>query len=239
MKILAIGDTHGRVKWKDMVAKEGSDADKIIFIGDYFDSWGVSAPRQIVNFEEILEFKRSDPDRIVLLLGNHDFHYISDIEEAYSGYNEEYANEIGVVVEEAIEQGLIDVCWNWKHFLFSHAGITRTWLNNTGYQENTNVVEHVNKLLTDNPRMFKFTEGANHSRYGDDVTQSPIWVRPESLLKDRLENFTHVVGHTTQQEIKIGDEMILIDCIGNSSECLIIQTEKSNEEVWNVYGKKI
>ena len=33
MKIVALGDTHGRYNWKDIVAKE-SDADKIVFIGD-------------------------------------------------------------------------------------------------------------------------------------------------------------------------------------------------------------
>jgi predicted phosphodiesterase len=37
MKLIALGDTHGRSKWKEIVEKE-NDADKIIFIGDYFDA---------------------------------------------------------------------------------------------------------------------------------------------------------------------------------------------------------
>jgi predicted phosphodiesterase len=36
MKIIALGDTHGRTMWKDIVAKE-SDADKIVFNGDLSD----------------------------------------------------------------------------------------------------------------------------------------------------------------------------------------------------------
>jgi len=36
MKTIALGDTHGRYNWKDIVAKE-SDADKIVFIGEVFD----------------------------------------------------------------------------------------------------------------------------------------------------------------------------------------------------------
>lgn len=35
MRIVALGDTHGRVLWKEIVAKE-KDADKIVFIGELF-----------------------------------------------------------------------------------------------------------------------------------------------------------------------------------------------------------
>lgn len=35
MKIVCLGDTHGRTHWKNIVAKE-TDADKIIFIGELF-----------------------------------------------------------------------------------------------------------------------------------------------------------------------------------------------------------
>lgn len=37
MKIVAIGDIHGRDIWEDIVKKE-HDADKIVFVGDYFDT---------------------------------------------------------------------------------------------------------------------------------------------------------------------------------------------------------
>jgi predicted phosphodiesterase len=86
MKITIIGDTHGRSKWKNIVEKE-KDADKIIFIGDYFDAkdGGYSANRQIENFKEIVEFKRNNPDKVILLIGNHDFHYLKGVNEEYSG----------------------------------------------------------------------------------------------------------------------------------------------------------
>ena len=63
MRIVAIGDTHGRSKWKEIVERE-KDADKIVFIGDYFDAkdGGYSANRQIVNFNEIVEYKKDNPD---------------------------------------------------------------------------------------------------------------------------------------------------------------------------------
>ena len=57
-KVIGIGDTHGRVLWKDIVSKE-KDADKIIFIGDYFDThYDISVDQQIENFKEILDFQK-------------------------------------------------------------------------------------------------------------------------------------------------------------------------------------
>ncbi len=39
MKTIVIGDIHGRTSWKDIIEKEQT-WDKVIFIGDYFDSKG-------------------------------------------------------------------------------------------------------------------------------------------------------------------------------------------------------
>ena len=38
MKYILIGDIHGRTQWKKIVEKE-KDADKFIFLGDYFDPY--------------------------------------------------------------------------------------------------------------------------------------------------------------------------------------------------------
>lgn len=35
MKTIALGDTHGRLKWKEILEKN-KDADKVIFIGELF-----------------------------------------------------------------------------------------------------------------------------------------------------------------------------------------------------------
>jgi hypothetical protein len=53
------------------VAKEAA-ADKIVFIGDYFDTHhaGVSGNKQLVNFKEILAFKREHPEQVVMLFGS-------------------------------------------------------------------------------------------------------------------------------------------------------------------------
>ena len=58
---------------------------------------------------------------------------------------------------------------------------------------------------------------------GDDVTQSPIWVRPHSLLSDMIKDITCVVGHTPVRHISLKiPNLILTDCLGDTLEYLII-----------------
>jgi predicted phosphodiesterase len=44
MKIVAIGDIHGRDYWKQIIEQE-QDADVFVFVGDYFDSFTIKGTR--------------------------------------------------------------------------------------------------------------------------------------------------------------------------------------------------
>ncbi len=101
MKILAIGDIHGQNIWKkfedinkllsskDLIPKY----DKYIFLGDYVDSYHIKGNAIKQNLLDIIKLKKNYPEHIVLLLGNHDLHYIFDADKHQcSGYNIEYAD---------------------------------------------------------------------------------------------------------------------------------------------------
>jgi hypothetical protein len=80
VRILAIGDIHGRDSWKDII--NDNVFDKVVFLGDYFDSREeISGAKQLYNFKEILQFKKYNIDKVVLLVGNHEFHYLKTIYE--------------------------------------------------------------------------------------------------------------------------------------------------------------
>ena len=72
MKYILIGDIHGRTSWKQIVEKE-KDADKFIFFGDYFDpyDWTLTLDDLVNNFNDIVKFKLDNPDKVILLIGNH------------------------------------------------------------------------------------------------------------------------------------------------------------------------
>ena len=238
MRIVALGDTHGRVNWKEIVAKEAA-ADKIVFIGDYFDTHhaGVSGNKQLVNFKEILAFKREHPEQVVMLFGNHDFHYLRGMSakgEVYSGYQGGYAHDFGEAIDDALSDDSVQMCWVYDKYVFSHAGITKTWINGVLWDDLSSpqslrgdaLQTAVNDLFKFKPLSFGFMMGDNYSQTGNDKTQGPIWVRPESLIPDMLEGIRCVVGHTTVTQLGLKEELpniILIDCLGTSGEYLIIE----------------
>jgi hypothetical protein len=221
MKIVCLGDTHGRTHWKNIVAKE-TDADKIVCIGDYFDThYDVSVDQQIQNFIDILNFKKENVDKVILLIGNHDFHYLKGAQETYPGYQKFRAVDINEVLEPAVSTGLLQMCYVYENYVFTHAGLTKTWCSDNDI--NLSELENsVNRRFMSNIESFRFTYGDNYSQSGNDVTQPPIWVRIPSLLKNKLEGYRFVVGHTTIEELTITDSLIGIDTIGTSEEYLVI-----------------
>ena len=54
---------------------------------------------------------------------------------------------------------------------------------------------------------------------GDEICQTPIWVRPYSLRSDKLDYYIQVVGHTPQDNIILSDDgIVLIDTLGSSED---------------------
>lgn len=221
MTLIALGDTHGRTNWKQIVAT--TEFDTIVFIGDYFDTHdNISPQQQIANFEAIIAYKRANKDKVILLFGNHDYHYIRPIEEAYSGFQDKYAPAIRQLLREAIREELVQMCYRHNTYLFSHAGVTQTWLKAVGYTGEEPLDSFINALFRTRPEAFKFIYGPNYSPYGDDICQTPIWVRPNSLKQDAVAGYKQVVGHTTQQSLIIKPLVTLIDTLGTSGQFLAI-----------------
>ena len=221
MNIIAIGDIHGRCGWKKIINKHLETADKIVFIGDYWDSFDLDYETQKANFNEIIQLKKDYPEKIVLLFGNHDFHYLVDFERS-SGFQSFQCQDIREMVHNAVKNEYLQMCFISEKYLFSHAGITRTWLEMINKTQNRVIdadlgnpvalEKFLNELLLYTPSVFRFCKGENNDGYGDDKTQSPIWVRPKSLSQDMLRPYTHIVGHTQQDTIKIiGIDLFLID----------------------------
>jgi len=205
-KIIAVGDTHGRRYWEQLKRYQ---FDRMIFIGDYFDSEKpIPYQTQIENFNNIVEFKRENPDKVVLLIGNHDYHYIEPLEE-YSGYQHYGTQNIKEAITDALdvlqvahleEDGI-------EMYLFTHAGLTKTWCELRKIDQ-CNLVENVNRLFIEDQSDFCFY---GFNGYGDDITQGPLWVRPNSLELDSVEGYTQVVGHTNYSVITDKGNYIYID----------------------------
>lgn len=191
MKILAIGDIQHRELWKELVIKEKPD--QVIFIGDYFDSFDISSQKGIENFKDILQYKKDYPDT-QLLTGNHDFVYHrKDPFERYSGYRPDMEEEAHELLK-----GNTQMAYQIEDYLFTHAGVSEVFLKNHGIGTDVeHLSSHLNALFKTQPEAFNFSanSGRYHDPYGDEPSQSPIWIRPKSLNKVAV-NINQVVGHT-------------------------------------------
>jgi predicted MPP superfamily phosphohydrolase len=225
---IVIPDIHGKDIWK-MIVKNHPE-DQIVFLGDYFDAFDVSQGNQILNFEEILKFRDENKERVVLLTGNHDYHYLETIDERYSGFSSNPL--ISQLVTENYKSGILQMAFELqtasRRFLFTHAGVSSIWLNDirqlADLSENTTISEEINQLFLIGARGFFGFVGYNI--YGDSPESSPIWIRPPSLHNNGLSSYTHVVGHTQVHSPKIVSkesdtcEIILTDCL-NSKHCYV------------------
>ena len=211
MKIFIVPDVHGSLAWKAAEDKTES-VDKIVFLGDYFDSWEKQWPQQGQNFAEICEFKRSNPAKVVLLIGNHDWSYLSGTRdgENCSGHQHSHAREIRALLAQ--NKDIIDLAFEAGGWVFSHAGFSKTWVGymREVFAENFSCKEWSISLLnkiwherSHNPSDKNFCYGFDElldwhgvfSGCGDEVFQGCLWIRPSSLLDDAFYP-KQLVGHS-------------------------------------------
>lgn len=217
MEIVVIGDLHGLSIWKQIV-NQHPNCDKVIFMGDYFDSKKefVASKDQLTNFDEVLAFKRLNPEKVILLIGNHDFHYFSFVDEKYGGYQPLFADLIQTKLDRAFARNWIQACYIHEDLLFTHAGVSQKWCNTYAIDAN-NVQNGINELLNTNFNAF------SHLR---DSPKSPFWVRPIELENDTLPFYKQIVGHTQQSSIKIGANLVLVDALTTANEYLLVKNGK-------------
>jgi hypothetical protein len=180
---------------------------------------------------------------VTLLIGNHDFHYTPTagiFGDQYSGYQKKKAMEIGYELQKNMH--LLQMAHaeklQYETVLFTHAGVTNTWIKRTMGLTTTDEVslvgipidEYINNVWQHKPNLFLFN---GIDPFGDDVTQSPIWVRPDSLSNDALPGYVQVVGHTSVKRIGVeplafldGGSGFFIDTLGHSGEYLILEDGK-------------
>ena len=241
MKIVAIGDIHGRDYWKQIIEQE-QDADVFVFVGDYFDSFTIKGPDQINNFLDIVEFKKSSKVPVILLIGNHDYHYYPGIEDSgTSGYQTLMAPSIKHVVSD--NKQYLQAAYQVGEFVFTHAGLSSEWLDDIVDEWNVDSLDAtINDLFKFQPnklayRSYKQVGSTVYGvgGYGSETFQGPLWIRPKALMaankKTLRKQIIQVVGHTPQETIDIkgkstGGRYYFIDTLEyGQNQYLIVKDE--------------
>lgn len=219
-KILIIPDVHGRSFWRPAVAS--GDYDKIIFLGDYVDPYPderIGELTALHGLMDIIDFYDRYPDQVVLLLGNHDLHYLSPYYHEMcpcDRYDEKHSDVLHLLFTKGDRFNLAhEETIGSQKYLFTHAGVNQPWL-----KRNLKVIRqpdaiHLNRLLL-------FDEGIETLRqvgllrWGMYLTGSVVWSDCEELaVSDPLPDVYQIVGHTRQYDGKpiITPHYACLDCL--------------------------
>lgn len=200
MKILSIGDIHGRDAWKfhthgspyeynfwRTACDHGAEAisefwnempymsyDLIIFVGDYVDSFTIKNPEMKFNLEEIIDFKKKMGDRVILLLGNHDVQYIV-ANQVCSGYRPEMKHDFYKIFVDNLD--LFTVAHQIGNYLWTHAGVSEGWYK-----------ELRKDLYNPSYRFFDIVKERNPATIADELNLA--W----ELRLDTLYHVDHISG---------------------------------------------
>lgn len=196
-RVLCIPDSHLKtsVIERGMELANRLDADKIILLGDYFDDWN-AIPPEYVQMIECLEKALKD-ERVIPLVGNHELSYLGF---PCSGHLREVEFE---VKDWLLNEKRLRFVYSEDGVLYSHAGVTSSWLAENRITEANNVDE-VSKAIDNLPHIRQFAT-AGRMR-GGNGTPSPLWADLTELIQDPIP-IRQVVGHTPISGIeRIGNE---------------------------------
>lgn len=211
MKITVVADSHGSAVPLGIARMNLEKSDKIIFLGDFFDHEEKEYNEQKQNFLNVIEFKKQNIEKVVVLIGNHDANYIlPDLLK----WQPEHGEEIENLILQNLE--LIDFAYLENNWLFSHAGFSEVWMQNQ--LACNEISEDLIKFLNNQFHNGVFTNlrFTGLSGYGDEITQNPLWIRPDSLMKSAVCGVNQIVGHTEvfdDQRIRMhgSDKIIFLD----------------------------
>lgn len=188
MRTLVLGDIHGHSAWKSIVNNEKYD--NVVFLGDYLDAFNVTPEDIADNLLDIIKFKEKMGDKCHLCYGNHDHSYWNS--ERCSGYNWHGRHLYMPLLEDMFRENMLDLIYIQDDIIFSHAGVSDYWLKNVTMLDDVREVNFDSVTLDSlNWNMLTGYDG-----YGNTISQSPIWIRPQSLLKSKVDGYRQIVGHT-------------------------------------------
>ena len=188
MKILIIGDVHGRNFWIEPCSHI-NEFDKIIFLGDYHDPYPYEVSQNTSRHrlrDELLPFILDHQDKIICLFGNHDGNYlVGDMADRFDMF---HANEI----KNYLLKMNIKLIHKEGKYLFSHSGVLPKWL-----ESNKLTLEDLETLPLDHNALMDVSP----YRGGWNEAGSCVWgdVR-EYAVSEHIPDIYQIFGHTQLAE---------------------------------------
>ncbi len=230
MKTIVLGDIHGRTVWKTIMDLE--QPDRVVFLGDYVSSHeDIGTDQQIDNFMEILVAKEQQPQKFVLLRGNHDLQHLGYWWAECSGLNPKVQDFMSQsdIRERFLtaSQWVYEMTIGEESVVCSHAGISKVWL------EHNNIHTPSDINLEPASPAFSFIPASLLDFDGNSITQPCVWIRPSALTECAVPGYTQIVAHTPikklyQYRIKDTDNSIwFCDTLGLENPAYMVIEDES------------
>ena len=261
MKVLVLPDVHGRKFWRKAVANNIGQVDKVIFLGDYLDPYQNeikenSDSMECNDFEDcqgllnmlndIISLKKNEPDKYILLTGNHTDSYIWSNFQAATRTDKRNWKKYNKFFSENLN--LFNLVWIEGNCIFSHAGISQGWAKRVWkkfrYPESAyKSIMDVALALNDIPltkvsnEYIQLISNISYYRWGDALYGSCEWADLREHV-NMIESTTTIVpkgedrifqifGHTQVKTPIITKKWACVDCkkrillsdILNDSKC--------------------
>lgn len=198
MRTITIGDLHGYNDWKRI---RPDTYDLIVFLGDYLDSYFVEDEEMLKNLDELVVFKKTHPEKVKLLLGNHEISYLFP-EYRATGYRYDIEEEIISRLKENDE--LFQVAFQYQNYLWTHAGIHSEFYSRHIIPQ---VKETEENLASTLQRLFHeeyppiFEISAERGGYRNAIG-GLFWLHSARLVESPHQGYHQIVGHTPVETIQ-------------------------------------
>lgn len=166
-EVLIVPDVHGRQFWKEVLKYPDTP---VVFLGDYVAPYvqheNITNEQAIDVFKEVLDFRRENPDRVTLLLGNHDMSYsvgIALCDNRVDNRNYETIRKL-FWDKKNVFQLTKGMAINNKNFLFSHAGYTKGWIEDS---QNLFMTMDLNQIFSDWDYLNKMNKSHSELLYSN------------------------------------------------------------------------
>jgi predicted phosphodiesterase len=206
-RILTIGDVHGRTCWESIAdinilvdtPNLDTDYDLYIFIGDYTDSFTETSLTILNNLKRLIQFKDNYPDKVILLLGNHDLQYLYEYEgHGCSGFRPTAYFDLHELFTRNKDK--FQVAFQLDKFIWTHAGLHKGWYEFEFPFQSERIADDLNGALKQNVRSLF---DCSFHRGGFKRAGGPFWADKQETSKKPIEGYHQIIGHTATDSIKV------------------------------------
>lgn len=227
MRICVIPDLHTRYQVAEQIInKEQNNVDKFVFLGDYFDEYDDEYDLELTaDTAEFIKLLLRD-DKFVLLIGNHDLHYIFNTPaiQCVGSYSEEKFDIINDILTDD-DWDKLQWTYTVDDWLFSHSGIN---------YDGKFTTELYDKILNQElERVINENAVAEYLKYPG----GKFWVKSlESPVYTEIEEgkpYNQIFGHTVlyNWQVKYYDSYKTYNIDTHNQHYAIINTQNNNVDI--------